>query len=280
MNQIFNRFIYVFFFMFVLPCVAYAESKIIIAPGIMNFDYVETDVDGSFLDGEKGDIPGIFFGFETKSTELLTFGIAFERYKGEVDYEGHIQTNPLDLRYEGLPLSTKTDQNITSLIASLSYSLAQHRPLSIYGTFTIKRWERDIQSTFISGIDNFGDPYQDLFVSGLYEIYEWWQLTFGLHYNLKLTAKSYMDFYGGFLRTLDPTMKVFSITFNLEEKWGYEAGLAWMYKLSREHSLGLAMDYTFWEFGRSNVIFNSVEPDSESNMLEFKLVYEYSFDHH
>lgn len=279
MNRVFYRVICLLCLSFAMSCVAYAESKFIVAPGLMDFDYVETDVDGSFLDGESGVIPGIYIGFETQTaeSELLTFGIAFEHYSGEVDYDGHIQTNPLNPRYEGLPLSTKTHENVNSIIVSLSRSFAQHRPLSIYGTFTIKRWERDIQSTSISGIDNFGDPFQDLPVSGLFEIYEWWQFTFGLDYKLKLSAKSYIGFYGGFLRTINPKMKVFNLSFSLEEKWGYEAGLAWMYKLTKAHSLGAGVDYTYWEFGRSNVISNSVEPDSESNMLELKFVYEYSF---
>ena len=258
-----------------IPFGAYAESKLIIAPGMMNFDYVETDIDGTFLDGENGNIPGIYLGLDIQTSKLLTVGLAFEHYSGEVDYDGHIQSS--DPAYNGLPLQSKTDQNIIAITGSLRRSFENNTPLAFYGTLTIKRWERDIQSTYVSGIDNFGNPFQNLFVSGLFEVYEWWQFTFGLAYKLSLSPKSYLDFNGGLLRTINPTMEVAGLSFSLGESLGYEAGISWMYKIMKQHSLGLRGDYTYWEFGRSNVNSGFVEPDSESKMFVFSLVYEYSY---
>ena len=275
MNRVFIRVGCLSCLLFIMPCVAYAESKLIIAPGMMNFDYVETDIDGTFLDGENGNIPGIYIGLDVQTHKFLTVGLAFEHFSGEVDYDGHIQSN--DPRYDGLPLQSKTNQNITAITGSLRTLLDNDSPLAFYGTFTIKRWERDIQSTYVSGIDNSGNPFQNLPVSGLFEVYEWWQLTFGFAYKISISPKSYLDVNGGILTTINPTMEVEGLSFDLREKPGYEAGISWIYDLMKQHSLGLRGEYTYWEFGRSNVISGFVEPDSESNMFVLSLVYQYLY---
>ena len=79
-------------------------------------------------------------------------------------------------------------------------------------------------------------------------------------------------------------MRVSTSNLNLGEKWGYELGIEWLYKITQKHSLGVGSEYTYWEFGRSNIEFDSgledfiFEPDSESKMLLFQLIYEYALN--
>jgi hypothetical protein len=252
-----------------------AESKLTIAPGIMNFDYVETDPDGQFLDGEYGNIPGVDIAWEVKTRESFSLGFEFALYSGEVDYDGHI--NSIDPAYDRLPLQSKTDQSVSSLAGVLRHPFSNNPNLAFYGKLMLKRWERDIQSTLVSGIDNNGNPFQNLYVSGLFEVYEWKQFNFGLSYQLRMSQVSYLEFSGGFFRTLDPTMEVESLRFKLGEAWGYEGGLAWKYAIDQHHNLGVGGRYTYWEFGRSDVIFGFYEPDSESIMININFLYEHAF---
>ena len=117
----------------------------------------------------------------------------------------------------------------------------------------------------------------------IFEQYQWWQLDLGLQHRWYLGSKSYIQIYGGMLRTIYPTMKVSVSTLDLQEKWGYKLGFEWIYKLADQHSLGLGSNYTYWEFGRSNDVFDPVindiihEPASESKMLVLQFTYQYHY---
>ncbi|WP_455209418.1 hypothetical protein [Kaarinaea lacus] len=254
---------------------AHAESKFFIAPGFMNFDYVETGPDGKFLDGEKGNIPGVLIGLELDTSGSMSFGFQFEHYSGEVDYDGHIQST--DPAYDELPMQSKTDQSVTSFAGVLKHTLADNPNFAVYGMLILKRWERDIKPALVSGIDNFGNPFQNLPVSGLFEVYEWRQITIGMTYKMRVSDASYLEFNGGFLRTISPTMEVESFTLSLGEELGYTGGIAWKYKINQYHSLGISGNYTYWEFGRSNVVFGIYEPDSESEMVNINVLYQHMF---
>jgi hypothetical protein len=261
----------------------FAQTKFIIAPGIMNFDYVETDADGTFLDGEKGSISGLKLGVNVKTKSKIDFGFTFEYYSGLVDYDGHLQslTDPPDLNVEMAPFKSETEETVNSLAGYIITPISPSTPgLSIYGSLTTKIWERLIKGRFVTEDGNLGQPINQ-FVPDTYEKYEWWQFDIGLLYKVSVTPKSYMNFKGGFLRTLNPTMRVSTSNLNLGEKWGYELGAEWLYKITQKHSLGVGGEYNYWEFGRSNLVFDSgledfiLEPDSESKMFVFRLIYEY-----
>jgi len=279
-----QNFAFVFLALALVSMNANSESQITIAPGFMNFEYVETADDGTFLDGEKGIIPGIRIELNVPMENQLNVGMVFEYFNGTVDYDGHLQSleDPPDLNIDMLPFETETSETVISFSGYLSKQLSPTYPhLAFYGAFTIKAWERDIKGKFLSTTGNLGLPV-NLYIPPLYELYEWWQLDFGLKYRLALSPKSYMSFSGGFLRTTDPTMEVSASRLSLQEKWGYNAGIAWMYNLSQQNRLGLGADYTYWEFGRSNVIIDPVlgpiaEPNSESNMSVVYLRYEHRF---
>jgi len=256
-----------------LAHVVYAETTFTIAPGVMSFNYEETDVDGSFLDGEHGEIPGIKLSIEELDQEyMFSLGLALEYYAGNVDYTGFVQsTNP---RYDGLPLSTTTDQTIFSFSTYVKKPVFDNPYFFVYGNVTYKKWERDIQSKFISGIDNFGDPFTNLYVSGLFEVYQWWQVTFGIFSKFPIFSNSDIEFQAGLLRTIQPQMDLASFTFDLQEAWGYEAELSYLYVMTQQQRIGVSGSIMEWSFGRSNQIGGFVEPDSKSEMKTVQLRYE------
>jgi len=253
--------------------VVYAETTFTIAPGVMRFDYEETDIDGAFLDGEYGEIPGVKLSIEEEDKERqFSLGLALEYYAGNVDYTGFIQST--NARYDGLPLSTTTDQKILSFSTYIKKSLFKDPYFFVYGNLAYKNWERDIQGKYISGTDNFGDPFTNLYVSGLYEVYQWWQITFGIFSRFPISVSSEIAFRAGFLRTIEPQMDLASFTFDLQEAWGQEAELSYYYALTQQQSIGVSGSIMTWSFGRSNAIGGFVEPDSKSEMKTVQLLYE------
>jgi len=279
-----QKFTFIFLVLVLVPMNLNAESQITIAPGFMSFDYVETAEDGTFLDGEKGIIPGISIELKVPMENHINVGMTFEYFNGTVDYDGHVQSleNPPDLNIDMLPFKTETAESVFSFSGYLTKELSPTYPnLSLYGAFTIKSWERDIKGKFLSTTGNLGLPV-NLYIPPLYELYQWWQLDFGVKYHFIVSSKSYIDFSGGFLRTIDPTIEVSVSRLNLQEKWGYTVGVAWMYTLSQQNRFGVGADYKYWQFGRSNIAIDPVlgpiaEPDSESNMFVLNLLYEHSF---
>jgi len=250
----------------------HAETKITFAPGVMNFDYVETSVDGSFLDGEHGDIPGIKLSIEANDDPAFTLGLALEYFAGNVDYDGQIGS--FDARYNGLPLSTTTDQKIFSFSTFINQQVVYSPNVFFYGNLTYKKWERDIQATTASGIDNFGDPFTNLYVSGLYEVYKWWQVTLGVLTKIPVFKDTELKLQAGVLRTINPEMDLTFYTFELQEDWGYEGELALFYRVDHWQRVGFSGSIMSWKFGKSDVVAGFFEPDSESEMITIQLIYE------
>ncbi|MGD8886122.1 MAG: hypothetical protein PVF34_10890, partial [Gammaproteobacteria bacterium] len=108
----------------------------------MKFDYTETDVDGSFLDGEYGYIPGVEIDYRKSSADDSTVGFSFAYYSGEVDYDGALQSRD-DPNIDGVPIQTDTDETVFVFTGYISQQIPQLDPrLSVYGTITYKQWNR------------------------------------------------------------------------------------------------------------------------------------------
>jgi hypothetical protein len=260
---------------------ARAERLLNATAGIMKFDYTETDVDGSFLDGEYGYIPGVEIDYRKSSADDSTVGFSFAFYSGEVDYDGALQdvSPPIDTNIDGLAFKTDTDETVFAITGFFSRKTPQIDPhLSLFGKITYKQWSRDIQGRFFSGFGNDNIYIDNQYIPGFSEVYTWLQLTLGLDYQLALSSGGSLQFNAGLLRTLNPEMEadfgVVTGNYDLQERWGYEAGITWLIPISPVARVGVAGNYTYWEFGRSNVVFGFVEPDSESKMTTFKLVYQ------
>lgn len=251
-----------------LPAISIAQPSVTIAPSLMDFDYVEYDDNGNFLDGEKGVIPGIELGFSFIQPETqFGFVFAFKHFAGDVDYDGHIQSSDAEL--DGLPLETKTNEDVTEFYFGLTKGVVEG--LFLEAGFSIKEWDRDIQGKFID------DP-KPAFVSGLYEVYEWNQFSIGGKVERKIYGEHYLNFKIAYLKIIDPKMKLFGSVYKLQAKSGSMLEAGWQYRLDSQKTVGLVGNITKWEFGRSPVVNGFYEPDSESEMRTLKLTFTISMD--
>jgi len=246
----------------------------------MDFDYAEYDDDGTFLDGEKGNMPGIAINFLDHSggTGFVTeFGLDF--YKGTVEYDGHLQplpteTDPIVIaNVFMLPFKTNTLETVTGIHFKIAKSLTTYPSLSLYGQFGYKYWNRAILGKFISKPGNLGILVQGYIPSST-EKYTWYQLIFGAKYNVVLGEQSNLDFTAGVSQTLNPTMKSGPYIYKQKERAGYELGFDWLFKISQGRRIGLNGSLTYWEFGKSNVAGGFYEPYSESTMKKVQIIYQ------
>ena len=265
------------------PVAVYAaDENVAVSLGRMNFDYEETDIDGTFLDGEYGDIYGFSIDYSRNLRNNMLARFSLEYFRGVVDYDGHLQSalDPPDLNVQMFPFKSETEETVLTLSAYLAGQIIPSiKGLSIYGKFSYKNWGRDIQGRFVSENGNLGTPINEV-VPNLYEEYSWWQLNAGLHYRLDIASVSWLEFFAGFLQTLNPTMEIGSYELDLGEKQGYEFGAAWFFNIAPHKRLGISSSVSHWEFGRSNTIqtgFNDfiLEPDSESLMKTIKVTFEW-----
>jgi len=271
--------------LFAIPRYTFAIDQIEMSAGIMNFDYAEYDDDGTFLDGEKGNMPGVAINFLGHSEGGFETEFGFDFYKATVDYDGHLQpsaseTDPVVIANVFMvPFKTNTIETVTGLHAQISKALDAYPKLSLYGNFGYKFWNRAIQGKYISTLGNLGIPIVG-FVPGATEKYQWYQLIFGGKYNVVLNDKSALDFSAGISRTLNPTMKTGAYTYKQKERTGYELGVDWLLKLSPGKRIGVGAELSYWEFGKSNIVGGYLEPYSESTMKKVHVIYQQDLNLH
>ena len=266
-------------YLVVVPRYTFAIDQIEMSAGIMNFDYAEYDDDGTFLDGEKGNMPGIAIKFQGHTDTGFETEFGFDFYKATVEYDGHLQpsayeTDPVVIaNVYMVPFQTNTIETVTGLHAQLSKSLDSLPNLSLFGNFGYKYWNRAIQGKNISILGNLNLPIVG-FVPGATEKYQWYQMIFGGKYNVVLNEKSTLDVSAGISRTLNPTMKNGAYTYKQKERTGYELGVDWLVKLSPGRRIGVGGALSYWEFGKSNVAGGYLEPYSESTMKKVQIIYQ------
>lgn len=243
-----------------------AANRISLQPGILQFQYEETDNDGSFLDGETGVIPGFKATVNVRATNNseLVFGIS--QYSDDVKYNGQTQA--------GFPHQTRTDEMLRSLSAAIVLSLPELNG-SLYLKAGVGRgeWERDIMPA--NG------------VSGLYERYSWYELNAGLGWLIYRSDAEEYRVYATMSRTVKPRIKVDLTPWDygkpsleLKERSGFEIGTDWIYSINNRWQFGMALSYKIRRFGHSNEITlvngmgasTIMEPDSETKLTSFQLM--------
>ncbi|HEY5604117.1 MAG TPA: hypothetical protein VIM41_13505 [Gammaproteobacteria bacterium] len=268
-----------FLFPMLLCLEVYAQSNTFsISPGIRFFDYAEYGDDGSFLDGEKGPVPGIGGVIEHRTSNNAVLSVFGDIFLGKVNYDGHLQS--------GLPLSAETDQLFYSVgVGVQTPGMLINKPLfdkRIAGFTNIiyQVWEREILPTQIS--------------SRLFEIYSWWELSIGGKYFVFEKDDQNLVLFGRAFYIINPTMQIDLASsgygkpvLDLGEKTGGEVGFEWLTLSSPNHWLGLTGAYKFWGFGRSDdqVVFRNDnttsivihEPRSETNNFNLQAVIKINF---
>ena len=254
---------------FLLVGQAMAETRLIFQPGILYFDYEETTDSGRFLDGETGLVAGISAQLEYSYPSGATGIVHGGAYSGTVDYDGHVSPS-------GEPVQTDTDANFFTLGAAVLVPLdGPAARASLRLGFLKKRWERDIRPTVNPLIG---------YVSGLYEVYEWEELSLGAVVTPVTSTIYRWRFYAGLFQTIDPRIKI-----NLQARGdgeprlymgadtGLEFSAQWMGEEKGNWKTGLQFSYKAWRFGKSNTESISggrsvTEPRSRTHLWLFEFV--------
>ena len=241
----------------------YADNRLVISPGVMYFDYEERDENGSFLDGETGPVLGVRAAVEWRLESNITGVVFGSIYSGTVDYDGHTQS--------GTPVQTDTDANYFTLgVAAKTPIQFSDFKTNINVGYAFKRWERDIQPIGV--------------VSGLYEVYQWEEISLGADVLLVGPDSRQWNLYAGVFQTREP-----NIVINLEADgdgkpklfMGTDTGMQfsaqWMGATKKTRDTGVKLTYKTWKFGRSNSQSISggreiTEPKSRTQLIFLELV--------
>ena len=213
---------------------AIAGPQISIAPSLLHFDYTEFGSRGNELDNETGWLPGVQLLLETGRHPPWSAGLELSVYSGTIDYTGQTQT--------GTPHATTTKEMLVKLGTHISTPLARHTRLVFAANFN--EWERDIN-------DSNG-------VSGLLEIYSWWEISAGA--TLEFWNKDDQSWQAGvfLIRTIDPGIHIDlsranfgSTDLDLGAEWGSRLQLAWtQYKDAGSH-VSIKLYHEARDFGQS-----------------------------
>lgn len=245
------------------------EKTLSLAPGMRLFDYAEYDDNGAFLDGESGPVLGLDVTYayllQNKSKAFLDIGV----FSGEVLYDGQTQG--------GSPAVTTTDQSFYSFGVGFEAPLISPKErLKAFASLRYEKWERDILPTSLT--------------AGLFEVYEWWEMSLGLDVGLYKNKTEQLSMYTRVFAISNALMTVHLNGYGTPElelgnKGGGEIGVRWMQRLSARRALGLSFGYKAWSFGRSadkTVLPNNGgpvqtihEPRSQTNTTTVKLIFFY-----
>ena len=212
----------------------------------MNFDYTEFDTDNSWLDDEKGALPGVLLGSVLHWPNAY-ISLALNYHFGDVTYRGQTQSVNPDL--SGLPINSRSDTDIfdTTVIAGYQFST-----LTAYGGVGYYFWRRNIRPTTTDS---------GLSVAGILEFYSWTYALIGLNTPLVKNDEYQLDLDIRVTRMLRANMEADFQGFggydnamlNLGEDWGLRLAFPWRFRSSGQSTITVEPYYTTWNLKRSAV---------------------------
>lgn len=223
------------------------ENAINFGVSLLAFDYAEY-LDGQFLDGETGPLPGVYTSYTSEISDNSYLTFVGNYHSGQLDYKGETQGS-------ALPIKSISDADIIDAnfvygrwLGDLSKSAF---PSSLYGGLGYRYWRRNINSTQTPS----GNP-----VAGVLEFYDWFYLIAGvnghiakvdqisINYNIRATRMfqaeieiDYQDFQNRDNNLLD-----------LGEKWGVYISVPIAFK-AWNRNITIEPYYQQWNIGRSNI---------------------------
>ncbi len=235
-------------------------SRAQISIGAQRIDYEERTPRGTFLDGETGWLPTLAAGIEMRLGRAF-FRAATRLTRGALDYDGRVQAG--DGTVNGLPARSTSDARfIGAELQAGGFLDAQHR-LLLMGGLGARRWDRDIHSTEVISRTGVLVP-----VSGLSEVYSWYELQVGLRGTVLARGASNWDLELAVVRTADPriALDLFGkeVRLRLGARTGFRVGTIFRRDLSPGTFLSLAWHADSYAFGASDfdVASGVFEPDS------------------
>ena len=119
------------------------EDVINIGMSLLRFDYAEY-LDGQFLDGETGLLPGFYTSYATDIGDQSYLRFAGTYRFGEVDYDGETQG-------AGIPIQSTSDADIVDIHFVYGRWLNKQAttafPYGLYGGLGYRYWRRNINPT-------------------------------------------------------------------------------------------------------------------------------------
>lgn len=219
----------------------------------MRFHYAEFKDDGTILDRELGNIPGLSFRLAQRVSAWEWEGMASYHY-GRVSYTG--QTN------FGVPYNTRTDEGIGDVALRLGRWFEGSYPLMPYAGLGYRRWDRNIRPASLAG---------------LFESYRWKYVWLGAKIIAYQKGAAHLMLDIGWTRPIEPVLHVGAYHASLypQSRDGLRLMLTSQSALSEETTLILEPYYEYWELGRSPSVTSGgstvYEPASKTRNLGFNL---------
>jgi hypothetical protein len=239
---------------------------------LAHFDFKEFDSQGNRLLREDGFLPGLAGRWDGRFRRWA-FGLAGDLSGGEVDYDGRTQA--------GTPVQTKTDELIYETRARIGWIVPLKSGFSseFFGALGYRGWERDIQSTPISG--------------SVSETYRWVYGSAGFKGGYRPRPASAWHLHLEILRPLDPEVEVRiggfdDVTLDLGEETGWRLAVINRRTLDPKKHLEFGLEYTAWDLGRSSpkpltrngmaTGFVVSEPASETRVIALRANFIYTLN--
>ena len=253
------------------PALSLAETQLSLSPSLLHFDYTEFSTSNVVLDRETGWLPGFSLTVKDDINKNLYYEFEITGHFGNVDYNGGTQS--------GLSHTTTTNENLwrTGFRVLTPYNNLADNTTNLYIGIKRHEWQRNIHDK------------ND--ISGLYEVYKWWEISAGIQSNLWSNKTQKISYGAGLLYIYEPTIFVDlsridrgTTTLNIGENFGGRLQLAWEINNNQQWTYGLNSYVEFWDFGRSNTRMTTggipagvTEPRSETRNFGLQATIQYTF---
>ena len=244
-------------------------DEIKVGTSFLKMDYVETGINGEFLDSEKSNSTGIDgynimyqkdIGILDNDNSLNSISIFFRALKGSSAYNGFLQQNGVIVA----PYQSVTQNEILeSKIRFMRTKYSLNYDYSFFASFGDREWTRDMG----------GSPY------GFVEFYDWKYYDLGFktifydgHWELGLEV--------AYQKAISPSMIAYMSKvsqFDLGTTKGYYYKIPLGYNINKNMKLELEYEFNKWSIGASNIVNGYYEPDSDTKneIVSLNLVYKF-----
>jgi len=231
-----------------------------ISLGAQRIDYEERTPRGTFLDGETGGLPTIAAAVEMRRGRAFVRAAA-RLTRGALDYHGRVLSS--DGSVDGLLARSTSDARfLADELQAGAFLDAQHRVL-LMGGVGARRWDRNIHSTEVVSRTGVLVP-----VSGLSEVYSWYELQAGARWTVLARGPSEWELELAVVRTADPRLALDrfgkELRLHLGARTGLRGGMTFRRDLPSGAFLSIAWHAESYAFDASAVDPTSgvLEPDS------------------
>ena len=230
------------------PTVSPAKEDVInIGMSLLRFDYAEY-LDGQFLDGETGLLPGIYASYTLDISDKSYLSLVGSYYFGQLDYNGETQGS-------GIPIESTSDADIfdTNFVYGrwLDSGTKSAFRYGIHGGLGYRYWRRNINSTLTPA----GSP-----VAGVREFYDWLYFIAGISGHFARVNDMSIEFNFRATRMVHAEIEIDYLGFqnwdnnslDLGERWGLYLGVPIKFKAGN-HNMTIEPYYQQWDIGESNI---------------------------